>query len=236
MHQAYRYGRLPALLLALQLLSCAHTAPVAAPNKYGLSVVEDIRTYRAQVAADSSKKMLDLGTVQGLSLDLRYAGTNNFMKRQLYGVPRAFLRAPAAVALSAANALLAREGLGIKVYDAYRPYSVTEIMWEPYKNPDYVADPAKGSRHNRGAAVDVTLIDLKTGEELEMPTAYDDFTPRAGHAFIEGLSEAAIANRARLLDLMQRHGFEPLASEWWHYDYKGWREFELMNVPLEKLP
>ncbi|HEX6178069.1 MAG TPA: M15 family metallopeptidase, partial [Thermoanaerobaculia bacterium] len=95
-------------------------------------------------------------------------------------------------------------------------------------------DPAKGSRHNRGAAVDLTLVD-RNGYELMMPTAYDDFTPRAAHASTEVHRQAA-ANRAKLREVMEKHGFEPLPSEWWHYDFRGWERFELMNVPLEDLP
>ncbi len=112
--------------------------------------------------------------------------------------------------------------------------AITEVMWEPIKNPDYVADPAKGSRHNRGAAVDLTLIDRKTGVELAMPTPYDDFTPRARHDFND-LPAVVIANRALLRDIMVKHGFEPLPSEWWHYDFKGWERFELMDVSLKAL-
>lgn len=177
------------------------------------------------------EQLVDLSTL-GVPLDIRYATPNNFMKRTLYPVAKAYLRAPAAQALANVQQELAAKGLGIKVFDAYRPYRVTVAMWEPIRNPDYVADPAKGSRHNRGAAVDLTLIDLKSGEELPMPTPYDDFTPRAAHAF-EDLPENVRANRALLREVMQRHGFEPLPSEWWHYDFRGWERFDLLDVPLD---
>ena len=179
------------------------------------------------------REMTDVATT-GVALDLRYATTNNFMHERLYPVAKAYLRAPVAAALADTERELAAEGLGLKVWDAYRPYSVTVKMWEPIKNPDYVADPKKGSRHNRGAAVDLTLIDLRTGKELPMPTGFDDFTPRARNDFND-LPAEAIANRARLRDVMTRHGFEPLPSEWWHYDFKGWEKFELLDVPLERL-
>jgi D-alanyl-D-alanine dipeptidase len=177
--------------------------------------------------------MVDLSTL-GIALDLRYATTNNFMHEKLYPVAKAYLRAPAAQALADVERDLAGEGLGVKVFDAYRPYSVTVKMWEPIKNPDYVADPKKGSRHNRGAAVDLTLIDRKTGKELAMPTGFDDFTPRARNDFND-LPAEAIANRAKLREAMVRHGFDPLPSEWWHFDFRGWERFELMDVPLEAL-
>lgn len=181
----------------------------------------------------AEEQLVDLETL-GIPLDIRYATPNNFMKQTLYPVAKAYLRAPAAQALANVKRDLATQGLGIKVFDAYRPYRVTVAMWEPIRNPDYVADPKKGSRHNRGAAVDLTLIDLKTGEELPMPTGYDDFTPRAAHAF-DDLPADVKANRALLRETMERHGFEPLPSEWWHYDFSGWERFELLDVPLNAI-
>jgi zinc D-Ala-D-Ala dipeptidase len=210
-------------------LACA-TAPAIPPNQYGLAVVPDVATYERLVRADSDKQLVDLASL-GIPLDIRYATPNNFMKTTLYPVAKAYLRAPAARALVDVQRELAARGIGIKVFDAYRPYRVTQAMWEPIKNPDYVADPAKGSRHNRGAAVDLTLIDVRTGEELPMPTGYDDFTARAAHEF-QGLPADALANRALLREVMTKHGFEPLPSEWWHYDFKGWERFELMDLSL----
>jgi D-alanyl-D-alanine dipeptidase len=203
-------------------------------NRYGLAVVPDAAAYERVARLDPDKRLVDLGTL-GIPLDIRYATANNFMKKPLYPAAKAYLRAPAARALVDVQHELAARGLGIKVFDAYRPYRVTEAMWEPIKNPDFVADPAKGSRHNRGAAVDLTLIDLRTGAELPMPTGYDDFTERAAHAFTD-LPAEALANRALLREVMVKHGFDPLPSEWWHYDFRGWKEFELMDVGLEELP
>jgi len=172
--------------------------------------------------------------VPGVVIDVRYATANNFMHTPLYPVAKVFLRAPAARALRDAQQDLAREGLGLKVFDGYRPYSITERMWEPIRNPDFVADPAQGSRHNRGAAVDLTLVDLQTKSEIAMPTPYDDFTSRARQDFTD-LPPDVIANRARLREVMMRHGFDPLPSEWWHFDFRGWRKFELMDLPLQEL-
>lgn len=207
-------------------------AACASRNPYGLTVL-DRAAYERSVRADADKQLVDLESL-GIPLDIRYATTDNFMKQQLYPSARAFLRAPAARALANVQRELAQRGLGIKVFDGYRPYRVTVAMWEPIKNPDYVADPAKGSRHNRGAAVDLTLIDLETGEELPMPTGYDDFTPRAAHDF-DDLPENVKTNRALLRDVMTKHGFTPLPSEWWHYDFNGWEQFELLDVGLEDL-
>ena len=177
---------------------------------------------------------LQLVEITDIPTDVRYATTNNFMHEQLYPVARVFVRAPVARALHEVQQELAPRGLGLKIYDGYRPYSVTVRMWEPIKNPDFVADPAKGSRHNRGAAVDLTLIDLRTGAELPMPTPYDDFTTRARQDFND-LAPEVIENRAILRDVMSRHGFEPLPSEWWHFDYRGWERFELLDIDLRAL-
>ena len=225
----YRRINFAAILLAV---ACA-TAPAVPLNRYGLAVVPDAATYRRLAATDAEKRLVDLETIPGLRIDIRYATEENFMKRKLYPVAKAYLRAPAARALANAQAELAREGLGLKVWDAYRPYRVTEAMWEPIRNPDYVADPSKGSRHNRGAAVDLTLVD-RNGYELMMPTGYDDFSPRAAHASTD-VNRQAAANRNKLREVMEKHGFEPLPSEWWHYDFRGWERFELMDVPLEAL-
>jgi D-alanyl-D-alanine dipeptidase len=224
--------RCAAVTLAFLIVTCT-TAPAIAPNHYGLRVVPDLATYERLAQLDPDKHLVDVESL-GIPIDIRYATANNFMKKPLYPIAKAFLRAPAARALADVQRELASRGIGVKVFDAYRPYRVTEAMWEPIRNPDFVADPAKGSRHNRGAAVDLTLVDLRSGAELPMPTGYDDFTPRAAHAFLD-LPSDALANRALLRDVMARHGFEPLASEWWHYDFRGWERFELMDVALDTL-
>jgi zinc D-Ala-D-Ala dipeptidase len=221
--------------LALLLAVACATAPSIPPNRYGLPVVPDLATYQALARMDPQKRLVNLRDfVPGVVVDVKYATADNFMKKQLYPTAQAWLRYPASVALRDVQKELAAEGLGLKVFDGYRPYRVTEAMWEPIRNPDFVADPARGSRHNRGAAVDLTLIDLRSGAELAMPTAYDDFTPRAAHAYTD-LPADVLANRAKLREVMVRHGFEPLPSEWWHYDFRGWERFELMDVPLDEL-
>ena len=211
-------------LLAILLLAvaCATTHP---------PVVRNPGEYDRLVAADPDKRLVE---ITDIPRDVRYATTNNFMHAQLYPVARVYVRRPAAIALHEIEQELAREGLGLKIFDGYRPYRVTVRMWKPIRNPDFVADPAKGSRHNRGAAVDLTLIDLRTGRELPMPTGYDDFTSRARQDFND-LSPEVIANRARLREVMKSHGFDPLPSEWWHFDFRGWEKFELLDLPLEKM-
>src|SRR5258706_1798389 len=195
------------------------------------SVVRSTAEYDRLVAADPDKRLVEITDIRR---DVRYATTDNFMHQKLYPVAKVYLRRPAAIALHEVERELAREGLGLKLFDGYRPYRVTVRMWKPIRNPDFVADPAKGSRHNRGAAVDLTLIQRPTGKELTMPTGYDAFTAKARQDYND-LPAEAIANRARLRDVMTRHGFDPLPSEWWHFDFRGWEEFELLDFPLGKL-
>jgi len=225
-----RKGSLAALGTIL-VLACA-TAPAIPRNQYGLEVVRDLRTYQRLVALDPEKRLVNVEReVPGVVIDVRYATSNNFMHTPLYPIARVFLRQPGARALRDIQSDLARDRLGLKIFDGYRPYSVTQRMWEPIRNPDFVADPAKGSRHNRGAAVDLTLIDLTTGAELPMPTPYDDFTARARQDFND-LPPEVLANRTKLRGVMTSHGFDPLPSEWWHFDFRGWERFELMDVDL----
>ncbi len=204
-----------ALVTLLLALACAHHP----------------RVLREIPQGDPDQQLVE---ITDIATDVRYATSNNFMHTPLYPAARVFLRAPVARALHDVERDLAPRGLGLKIFDGYRPYNVTVRMWEPIKNPDFVADPAKGSRHNRGAAVDLTLIDLKTGAELPMPTPYDDFTPRARQDFND-LPAEVIANRAALREAMVRRGFDPLPSEWWHFDYHGWERFELLDVPFSAL-
>lgn len=210
--------------LALALLAACAT---------GLHVVPDYATYDRLAQRDPDKQLVDVQSL-GIPIDVRYATPNNFMHTPLYPIAKVYLRAPAAHALGDVERDLATEHLGVKAFDGYRPYRITKKMWDAIHNPDFVADPAKGSRHNRGAAIDLTLIDLRTNEELAMPTPYDDFTSRARQDFND-LPPNVIANRAKLRDVMTRHGFEPLPTEWWHFDYAGWQRFELMDVDLREL-
>lgn len=165
-----------------------------------------------------------------IRVDIRYATPENFTGKVLYPVNRCLLRRPVAERLAGVQRALRGRGLALKVWDCYRPLSIQRELWALVPDPRYVADPVKGSRHNRGAAVDLTLVD-GSGAELEMPTGYDDFSERAhrGHA---GASPRAAANSALLESALARAGFAGLATEWWHFDADGWREYPLEDVPL----
>lgn len=165
--------------------------------------------------------------VPDLLTDVRYATADNFTKRVLYTSDTLYARRAMAEKLAVAQQVARAQGLQLKVYDAYRPLSIQRLMWSFVPDERYVADPAKGSRHNRGCAVDLTLCD-STGAELDMGTGYDEFTERAAATFTD-LPEHVLANR-RLLDrIMNDAGFDVLPSEWWHYDLRGWESFAILN-------
>jgi len=163
-------------------------------------------------------------------IDLKYATEENFLQKPVYKTQKCYLLKPAALMLSEANSQLKKHGLKIKIFDGYRPHSVQKLMWELVPNSMYVADPAKGSSHNRGCAVDVTLVD-SLGNELLMPTGFDDFTEKAHHDFMD-LPEEAIKNRELLKKIMVDAGFIPLQSEWWHYSTPGCSDNEILDMPL----
>ncbi len=224
------------LVLALVFgLSVTATSQIIPENQYGLKVVQTMEQYHQLVKKDSNNALVDLTSlIPDLVLEIKYATGNNFTGMQLYPYPRVYLRLPAARALAKVQKELKKQGLGLKIYDAYRPYSVTAAMWEFVKDENYAADPRKGSRHNRGCAIDLTIIDLKTGTEIEMPTPYDDFTDKAHHSY-KDLSPKAIENRSLLLGLMKGNSFTPIESEWWHYDYEGWLAFYLLDINFTEL-
>jgi len=222
------------LVLAF-LLSCNSQVS----NKYEfeekLGVISNPRMYQIMVETDSNKQLVDLEQeIPGIVLDIRYATRNNFTGKKIYNSPKAFLRKPVARALASVQSELNSMGLDIKVFDAYRPYSATVKFYKIYPDTNFVAAPWRGSRHNRGCAVDLTLINIETGVELEMPTPFDDFTAKAAHDYMD-LPEIAIKNRELLRNVMIKHGFSIYPHEWWHYDFVGWEHFELMNIAFEDL-
>lgn len=205
-----------------------------AQNKYGLTPT-DYQGYLKSVQVNPNKELVDLEKlIPGIVLDIRYATTNNFTGEQIYTLAKAYARKPVAEAVKKAQAELAKQGLGIKIFDAYRPYSATVKFYEVYKDTTYVASPYKGSRHNRGCAIDMTIINLKTGDELQMPTGYDSFKKEAWPS--TPVKDPVIRkNRQLIIDVMQKYGFKVNGSEWWHFDFIGWSKFEVMDIDFEEL-
>lgn len=232
--QAFNISLVFTLILIPVFSTKAQEIPL---NRYGLKVIDDKKIFKATVAADSNKAMVELKSLApGLVYELRYAGTDNFMKHRMYPARtrHTFLRLPAARALAAAQRQLNAQGYGLKIWDAYRPYSVTEQFWEMVKDERYAANPAKGSGHNRGTAVDLTLIELATGREVDMGTGFDNFSDTAHHAYPK---LPATVQQARLVlrQAMEQHGFIPLATEWWHYSLPDARRYELLNISFKAL-
>jgi D-alanyl-D-alanine dipeptidase len=213
------------VLWSLTLAAGCATAPSAGPPK-------EPGPFRAPDLVEIVK--LD----PTIRLDVRYATANNFTGRPVYREARAFLQRPAAEALVRVNRALAEKGYGLLVFDGYRPWSVTKLFWDitPQDKRDrgFVADPAKGSKHNRGAAVDLSLYELATGREATMPSPYDEFSDRAAPDYAGGTAEER-ERRDLLRAAMEKEGFAVDPGEWWHFNYQGWESYPILDVPFERI-
>jgi zinc D-Ala-D-Ala dipeptidase len=171
-----------------------------------------------------------------IHLDIRYATSNNLVGRPVYPAARAFLQRPAAQALARVSAALRARGYGLLVFDGYRPWSVTKVFWDvtPPEKREFVADPAKGSKHNRGCAVDLTLYSTATGREVVMPSVYDEMSPRAYPGYTGGTDEQRAA-RDLLRAAMEAEGFSVEPNEWWHFNYRDWARYPILNVQFSDI-
>ena len=226
------------LLTAAGLLCCltAFMQTITPPlSKYGVPVIKEYDMYAATVKADSNKQMVEIKTVvPNIVYDLKYATDKNFLHRNIYPAKTSytFLRLPAARALALVQKDLNARGMGLKIFDAYRPYSITERFWEMIMNEKYVADPKKASGHNRGLALDLTIIYLHNGKELQMPTGFDNFTDTAHHSFMN-IPFDALQNRKLLKDVMEKYGFKMFETEWWHYSWPDEKNYyDAMDIPF----
>lgn len=171
-----------------------------------------------------------------IHLDIRYATNNNLTGRPVYTEARAFLQRPAAEALVRVNQKLKKLGYGLLVFDGYRPWSVTKLFWDitPDSSKQFVADPKKGSKHNRGCAADLTLYDLNTGKEIEMTGVYDEMSERS-YPYYAGGTEQQRKMRDLLRTNMESEDFKVYEYEWWHFDYKDWTLYHIGNIPFSKI-
>lgn len=171
-----------------------------------------------------------------IKLDIKYATTDNFVGRAVYPEARAFLQRPAAEALVRVHKLLKKQHLGIVIYDAYRPWAITKLFWEVVREDQrkFVADPAKGSKHNRGCAIDIAVYDRKTGKTIPMPSDYDEFTERASPDYKGGTDEER-ANRDMLRKIMEAEGFTVNSSEWWHFDFNEWEQYAIYDIAFSEI-
>jgi D-alanyl-D-alanine dipeptidase len=231
-----------AIVLAL---ACAALSAQGLPQTFKIQPLRPVSELRAAALAAHppaetgefrKPELVELVQIDPtLRLDIHYASANNFLGTPLYSQARAFLQRPAAEAVARANRKLRAQGRGLLIFDGYRPWYITKMFWDatPAKYHDYVADPSQGSRHNRGCAVDLTLFDLKTGKPLAMPSSYDDFTVRA-HPDYTGGSALQRTNRELLRRTMEAEGFTVYPTEWWHFDYKDWNLYPILNLPFER--
>jgi zinc D-Ala-D-Ala dipeptidase len=212
-----RFSRSPLALVALFLIllfqAYSQDGPPKEPNKREAKLVE-------LITLDPTIK-----------LDIRYATDDNFVGKKVYPEARAFLQKPAAKALVKVHKKLQEKGLGLVIFDGYRPWSITKLFWEvtPEEKRKFVANPAKGSKHNRGCAVDLSVFDLKTGALIDMPSGYDEFSDRASPDYAGGTAEQR-ANRDMLRKLMEDAGFAVNPNEWWHFDYKDWEKYAIYDI------
>jgi zinc D-Ala-D-Ala dipeptidase len=237
-----RYSTRAHLIAALLLVGCTH----AGPQTFRITPRRPIEELRQEALRatpppqpDSLRKP-DLVELQSLDptikYDIRYATTNNFMSSVMYSSAHAFMQRPAAEALARAHRKLKDQGYGLLIHDAYRPWYVTKMFWDatPDSLRKFVADPATGSRHNRGEAVDLSMYDLRTGKPVEMPSTYDEFSERAYPNYAGGTASQR-ARRDLLRHVMEAEGFTVNVDEWWHFDYADWRKYPVMNVRFEDL-
>jgi D-alanyl-D-alanine dipeptidase len=239
-------GRHPStvrLALAALLLTACHTAQqpfrIAPARPVAVLLAEARRA--APPEQPPGLRAADLAELTALDptirLDIRYATSENFLGAPVYEQARAFLQRPAAEALVRAHRALARHGYGLVVYDGYRPWSVTWVFWEatPSHLREFVADPAQGSRHNRGCAVDAGLYRLADGSPVAMPSGYDEMTERS-HVEFRGGTREQREHRDLLRRAMEAEGFAVYPAEWWHYDYRDWREYPVLDVRFSAIP
>lgn len=182
-------------------------------------------------------ELIELQTLDpSLRLDIRYATPDNFAGRAVYPDARAFLQRPAAEAVVRAHRALRTTGYGLLIFDGYRPWRITKLFWDitPPSRREFVADPARGSKHNRGCAVDLSLFDLATGLEVRMPSEYDEMSPRAYPTYDGGTAQAR-ARRDLLRAAMEHEGFTVEPNEWWHFNYKDWKEYPILDIPFAQI-
>ncbi len=223
------------------------TDPGSDPSRsYHITPVRPVPELRADALATTPPKetgnfrktdLVELAPLDSsIHLDIRYATSNDFLGVPVYSQARAFLQRSAAEALLRVLQKLKPLGYGLLIHDAYRPWYVTKIFWDatPPEGKIFVADPTQGSRHNRGCAVDLTLYDLAPGKPVEMPGTYDEMSPRSYPDYPGGTSLQRW-HRDLLRKAMESEGFTVYEAEWWHFDYKDWKEYPILNISFEKL-
>jgi D-alanyl-D-alanine dipeptidase len=238
-------GSASGVIMGAQYLPRRHIEPDAG-NVYHIKPLHPVEELRREALAASPPTdttqtrpadLVELTTLDStIHLDIRYATTRNFMGAAFYSAPRAFLQRPAAEALLRVIARLKPQGYGLLIHDAYRPWYVTKMFWDASPTPDrvFVANPYPGSRHNRGSAVDLSMYDLATGQPVSMVSTYDEFSPRA-YAEYPGGTSLERWHREVLRQAMEAEGFNVIQAEWWHFDYRDWKQYPVLNLTFEQI-
>jgi D-alanyl-D-alanine dipeptidase len=235
-----------ALLRRCVLIAVGTLAAQERPQVFRIAPVRPVAELRAEALAARPPQeqgnflgsdLVDVAKLDPrIKLDIRYATSDDFLSTPVYTSARAFLQRPAADALLRAHRELMKQGYGLLIFDAYRPWYVTKIFWEatPPEKHQFVADPAKGSRHNRGCAVDLTLYDLRTGREIPMTGVYDEMSERSYPDYAGGTRDQR-EHRQVLRAAMEAQGFTVYETEWWHFDYRDWPRYAVQNIPFEEI-
>jgi D-alanyl-D-alanine dipeptidase len=218
MRKYFRQFTVPVLFAILFSSALAQTGPPKEKNKREADLIELTKLSNT------------------IKLDIRYATADNFVGKPVYPEARAFLQRPAAAALLRVHEELKKQGLGLVIFDGYRPWSITKLFWDvvPEDKRKFVANPEKGSKHNRGCAVDLSIYDLKTGKLIDMPSGFDEFTERASPDYAGG-SEKERANRNLLRKLMEAQDFTVNPNEWWHFDHKDWEKYAIYDIAFSEI-
>jgi D-alanyl-D-alanine dipeptidase len=218
------------------LLYCCMLQPAQAQScKTSATYINNVAVLRDTMRANPLKRLVPIQAVApSIHIALAYATSDNFTHTVLYHNATAYMLSEPAKALARVQDELHKKDLGLKVFDAFRPFSVTCLIWNRVHDVRYAADPAKGSNHNRGLAVDITIIDLKTGKELDMGSGFDNFSDTAHHDFME-LPTQVLANRRLLKQVLDHAGFSSLPTEWWHYQWRTLQHFDIIDLDFDQL-
>jgi D-alanyl-D-alanine dipeptidase len=198
-------------------------------------IINTIEAYKQSVSKNKDNELVEIKKeIPSVVLDITYATSKNIAKKPVYTLASAFARKQVVASIKKIQQELSKQGLGLKIFDGYRPYAVTCLFYAALRDTTFVAPPWRGSKHNRGCALDLTVIDLKTGKELDMPSAYDEATERSYQSY-DKCTPLQANNRALLRDVMTNNGFQIYPYEWWHFDFVGWEKYEIMDIDFDVL-
>lgn len=230
-----RQSHIFCIVVGLLALGCSSSKSIIRKNEHGLEIVKKPGQFQYFQKQEPEKRLVRVGDfIPGIKTRFYYATTQNFTGQVLYRQPELYLRKEAAEKLLLVKDSLEKLGLGILVFDGYRPYRVTQKMWSIVPDDRYAANPANGSGHNRGVSVDLTLTHLADGRELEMPTGYDNFSDTAHYAF-SNLPNTVLNNRTLLKGVMEHYGFKALSTEWWHFGLADPKRYHLIDLDFRQL-